>query len=91
MDYCRQEGTYRELKACLKDVENHINGVADDPIDSCEILAFTDMVKMFCRFLGDHWLLDEEGNLDGERLDQVCKSMTVGCYCEDDDFEEGVG
>lgn len=84
MDYCRQDGTYRELKACLKDVEDHINGVADDPIDDWEICAFKDMVNLFVDFLQEQGVLIEDGYVDDGRLDEICESMKHGCYVEEE-------
>lgn len=91
MDYCRQDGTYRELKACLRDVEDHIAGVADDEIDFREIAAFRDMVGMFHDFLCENELLDDGGFLDFNRLDEICEAMKHGCYVEEEIEDDDVG
>lgn len=78
MSYCRFEGTRSELAACLGEVEDHINEDAEYAISDQEIEHFRRMVKMFVEFLQELEILDEEGELDKEVLDIVCKSMAQG-------------
>ena len=88
MSYCRQEGTFAELRLCLSDVEAHIDGEADDVVSDREIRNFKGMVECFYNFLMDQDLLTDEGELDEERLEEVCQSLGTcreWSYVEDDD------
>lgn len=75
MSYCRFEGTRAELNACLGVVEKHVNGEAEYPVSENEIANFQYMVKDFVTWLHDMALLDDEGYLDEDALNDICDSM----------------
>lgn len=83
MSYCRFEGTLHELKCCLNDVEEHINEEANDTVSEHEIACFEDMVKTFYEFLCEQELIDEDGELDTDRLSEIGDAMEKS-YREDD-------
>ena len=78
MSYCRFEGTRQELRACLNDVEEHVNGDAEYEVSENEIGHFEHMVREFVDWLNDMALLDDEGNLDDDALNEVLDSMKKG-------------
>lgn len=86
MSYCKYEGTYSELRACLNDAEEHVNEEAEYEVSAREIQWFRNMVELFHEFLCDQELMDEDGNLDMEQLDKVCKSMAKS-YVDDEGDE----
>lgn len=86
MSYCRYEGTYSELRACLNDVEEHINEEAEYEVSDREIQWFRNMVELFHEFLCEQELMDEDGNLDNEALDRVCEAMTKSYDEEEEDY-----
>ena len=75
MSYCRFEGTYQELRACLGDVEEHVNEEAEYEVSDREIQHFRNLVELFHDFLCNMELLDEDGDLDMDALDSVCEAM----------------
>lgn len=83
MSYCRHEGTFAELKACLGDAEEHVNGEAPYDVSEHEINQFKRMVEFFYGWMMDMSLIDENGELDEGALDEICESMTKG-YDEED-------
>ena len=87
MSYCRQENTYAALRECLDDVCQHVNEEAEYEVSDREIREFRNMVKYFHSFLCDMELLDEDGNLDKEALDEVCEAMAK-CYGGEGEEEE---
>lgn len=84
MSYCRYEGTYSELQACLSDAEEHINEEAEEAVSGREILYFQNMVELFHEFLCVQDLLDEFGDLKMDRLDEICEAMSKACEPEED-------
>lgn len=84
MSYCRHEGTLAELRACLADVEEHVNGEAEYEVSDREIDCFQNMVGTFVDWLHDMELLDDEGKLDRDALMDVCDSMKKTCEMEDE-------
>ena len=86
MSYCRYEGTYSELRACLNDVEEHINEEAEFEVSDHEIQHFRNMVEYFHDFLCNMELLDEDGNLDDDALDAVCEAMAKSYEPEEEDY-----
>lgn len=84
MSYCRHEGTYSELSACLADAEEHINGDAEDAVSDREIQYFKNMVELFHDFLCEQDLLDEFGDLKMDRLDEIGEAMSKACEPEED-------
>jgi soluble cytochrome b562 len=85
MSYCRFEGTRNELRACLSDVEEHVNEEAEYEVSDSEINHFRNMVEEFVGWLNDMALLDEDGEIDRDALEQVCKAMAKSYGQEEED------
>ena len=85
MSYCRHEGTYAELRACLGDAEEHINEEAEYEVSDREIQYFKNMVELFHDFLCNQELLDEYGDLQMDRLDEICEAMSKSYDSEEDE------
>ena len=83
--YCRFEGTRMELDACLAEVEEHVNGDSEYPVSESEVGYFWDMVKDFVGWLHDMALLDNEGHLNEDALDDMCEDMTKARRDEDNE------
>ena len=75
MSYCRYEGTLNELRACLDDVQGHIDGAAEYEVSDHETRQFAQMVKEFVWFLQDAELIDDHGELDNDKLEEICELM----------------
>ena len=75
MSYCRFEGTHQELRACLEDVEEHIQEEAEYKVSENEIEHFQNMVRDFYSWLVDYELITEDGELDEEMLERACEYM----------------
>lgn len=75
MSYCRFEGTRHELGACIQEVYDHINEQAEYEVSDNEIDNFRKMVHSFVELLQDAEILDEDGEINEEKLDQVCTLM----------------
>lgn len=75
MSYCRFEGTRMELSACLNEVRDHIYDEAEYKVSEGEIENFKSMVEIFLGFLKEAELLDEDGDLNRDELDNICESM----------------
>jgi len=84
MSYCRFEGTYAELRACLADVEEHVNEEAEYEVSHREIENFCNMVEFFHEFLCKQELLDENGDLDMDQLHCIADAMAKS-YDEEED------
>jgi hypothetical protein len=78
MSYCRFEGTRQEMDSCINEVIDHINGDADYKVSDREIEEFRKMLRNFVEFLQDTEILDANGDIDGDVLDEVCKDMSYG-------------
>ena len=85
MSYCRQEGTFAELRCALEDVQEHIFGEAEYSISDREIRAFKEMVVFFTDFLKENCILDDKGEIDERILDETCEAMSRSV--EDDEME----
>lgn len=85
MSYCRYEGTYKELRRCLNDVEEHVEQYAEYEVSDEEIEWFKNMVELFHEFLCDHRLMDECGNLDMKAVEDVCDTMRRSYEEEDEE------
>lgn len=83
MSYCKFEGAKAELGSCLATVDEHVNEEARDEVSEREIWFFRSMVREFYDWMHDVCLLDFEGNLDEEVLDEICESMAT-CNREED-------
>ena len=84
MSYCRHEGTLAELRACLADAEEHVNGEAEYEVSDREIDCFKKMVDTFVEWLQDNDLLDEDNGLNWDVLNEICDSMKKTCETEDE-------
>ena len=87
MSYCRYEGTYKELRRCLNDVEEHVGQYAEYVVSDEEIQWFRNLVELFHDFLCDQRLMDECGNLNMEALDKICETMGRS-YDEEEEEDE---
>lgn len=83
MSYCRHEGTMQELRACLADADEHINEEAEYEVSDREIKCFRNMVEEFADWLANNELLDEYGELDSDKLDEICEAMRKSYGQED--------
>ena len=86
MGYCKYEGTYSELRRCLNDAEEHVNEEAEYEVSNREIQWFRNMVELFHEFLCDQELMDEDGNLEMDRLDEICEAMAKSYDEEEEDY-----
>lgn len=77
MSYCRQQGTFEELKQSLYDVEQYINGNADEAMSDREIESFRKMVFWFVDFLNEQELIDCTGDVDISVLECICDSLRM--------------
>ena len=87
MSYCRQENTFAALRECLDDIYEHVNEEAEYAVSDREIQNFRNMVECFHAFLLEMDLLDENGDLINEALDEVCEAMAKG-YIENEEEED---
>lgn len=85
MSYCRFEGTKQELNACIYEVMEHINGEAEYEVSEDEIRCFRMMVYNMIDFLQGAELLNEDGELDAQKLEEVCEAMKHGTEEEDEE------
>ena len=83
MSYCRYEGTLQELRACIADVEDHVNQEAEWPVRDREVEAFRNLVHEMHEFMVNVEILDSYGDIDEESLDCVCKLMKEGSHGDD--------
>ena len=88
MSYCKFEGTRSELRSCLSAVNEHIEGYAECAVSDREIRCFKETVIEFIDWLHDVALLDDEGYLDEEALDQICEDMKRTAEDEEEDDDE---
>ena len=75
MSYCRFEGTLHEMRACMSEVEDHVNEAAEYEVSYSEICNFRNIVYEFRDFLHDMCILDDNGNIDDGELENVCEAM----------------
>lgn len=83
MSYCRFEGTYHELRACMGEVEEHIYEEAEYSVSDNEINYFRKIVELMAEFLVNEGIIDEYGELSDERLDQICNKLGQSFACEE--------
>jgi ribosomal protein S15P/S13E len=70
----------------LNEAQEHINGEAEDKVSAREIECFKDIIRDVVDFLNDNCLLDEDGMIDREGLDDVCQAMAkAGIYAEEEE------
>lgn len=87
MSYCRFEGTQMELNACLGEVYDHLNEEAEYEVyevSEREIDCFREMIYDFINFLNDTEILDENGEVNEEMLDDVCDAMRKSFSVEEE-------
>ena len=75
MSYCRYNNTRSDLNDCISDCTKHVDMSAEYKVSDSEVDQFRGMVEEMVEFLLDLELIDEHGELDCDRLDDVCKSM----------------
>jgi len=75
MSYCRFEGTLNEMRACIADVYEHVNEEAEYKVSAREIDCFRSMVEEMAEFISTNELMDEYGEIDEDRLDEICEAM----------------
>lgn len=78
MSYCRFEGTHDELKTCLLDVDEHIDGEAEEAVSFREVVHFRNMIEEFWSWLCDRDLIDENGELREDEIESICEQMQKG-------------
>lgn len=78
MSYCRFEGTHHELRACLNEVQDHIDCEAEFSVSDGEIAQFKEMVEYFHEFLVDAGILEMGTRIQQDRLEEVCEQMRHG-------------
>lgn len=83
MSYCRFEGTRAELRTCLNVVEEHVNEEAEYEVSENEIRNFKQMIIMIHDFMYEMNLLDENGDLNMERLEDIAEYMAESYDNED--------
>ena len=74
-----------ELTSCLNTVEEHVNHEAEYAVSENEINNFQQMVQDFVGWLHDMALLDDEGYLDEDALNDVCDEMSKTNKEDDED------
>ena len=84
MNYCRYEGTLHELRACMEDVREHYSEEAEYEVSDREIENFKMLVCEFHEFMVDMDLLDNYGDLNREKIDEIADYMSRS-YGEDED------
>ena len=87
MSYCRYEGTLSELRACMADVEEHVNEEAEYEVSDREITCFKTLITEIHEFMQNMELIDCEGELDYDELDRVCEAMAKRFNHEEDEYE----
>lgn len=78
MSYCRFEGTRNELLACLNEAECCVDGEPGYSVSEKETNQFRRMVTMFVDWMHDMCLLDCNGELDMNVLNEICEAMVKG-------------
>lgn len=86
MSYCRYEGTYQELRICLDNAEEHINGEAEYEVSESEIEFFHRMVTEFTDWMKENGILDDDVEIDEESLGNICSAMRCGNNMEEEDY-----
>ena len=85
MSYCRNEGICSELNASLSDASSHVYGEAEYEVSDREIEYFKKMIRRFADWLGDMDLLDEDGCLDEDRLEEIGEAMSRAGDCDEEE------
>ena len=83
MSYCRYEGTRYELNACIGDAREHYYEEAEYEVCENEIDNFRQLIHNFVEFLGETEILDENGEINEDKLDEVCETMRHRYTTED--------
>ena len=74
MDYCKFRMTWKELEACLEDVEAHIAEEARYGVSEEEIMEFEHMMWEIFQFLERNELIKHDG-IDMDRLEEIEEKM----------------
>ena len=71
MSYCRNEGTYHEITACIDAAQEIIDSDSTDrsTMSDREAHYFVEILRTVQNFLIENELLDEFGDLGEEKLD----------------------
>lgn len=85
MSYCRHEGTLSELRICLDDAIEHVNEEAQYEVSSREIECFKHIITEVYDFMNDMSLLNSDGELDFDELENICEAMSKSYDAEDDE------
>lgn len=88
MSYCRYTNTLGDLRDCINDVVDHVNEEAKYPVSKSEIDCFRRMVKEFYQLLDFCCVINDDGTLNEEELDDVCFRMEQGYDVGDDEDDE---
>ena len=78
MSYCRYENTMRDLRDCINDVIEHVNEEAKYSVSEREIDCFRKMVKEFHELMTFCSIINDDGTINEEELDDVCFYMEKG-------------
>lgn len=78
MSYCRFEGTKNELRACLENVQEHIEDIAEYSVSDMEIESFQDICEEMFYFLKDNCIINDDAYIDWDELEKVCNKMKNG-------------
>ena len=59
----------------MEEVREHVNEEAEYEVSNNEIRHFRQMIEEVASFMYDMELLDEYGEIDENKLDEVCEAM----------------
>lgn len=88
MSYCRYTNTLDDLRDCINDALSHVNEEAEYPVSKSEINCFRQMVKEFYQMMDFCAMINDDGTLNEEELDECCAMMEHGYDVDDDDGKE---
>lgn len=71
MSYCRNEGTYQEITACLDAVQERLDDVTCEQMSQKEAHYFVEIIRAVHYFLIENDLVDEFGDLDEDKLEEM--------------------
>lgn len=83
MSYCRFEGTKNELDACMDEVRDHYCEIAEYEVSENEIDHFQRMVRNFVEFLNEYELLNDDNEVDEDKLEEISETMRHSYTFED--------
>lgn len=86
MSYCRNEGALAEVRCALSDVDAHIDEDAEYSVSEREIDCFKSLITELYDWMCERELIDCNGELDTDGLEEICEKMRHG-YNERDCYE----